>query len=195
VPPRRKSSEDGAPKPKKPLSERQRAHLAKATAAARESGRSGAPSSYEDKFAKVARLMCQNGATDADLADALEVSTRTISRWQAKHPAFGEALKVHKGEFDNRVERALAQRAVGYSFDTEKIFMAPGSREPVRVPFREHVPPDPTAAFKWLNCRRPTEWRNSSELALGVDALSPLVALLAEIDGGTVSLIEERDRR
>jgi hypothetical protein len=74
-------------------------------------------------------------------------------------------------------------------YDTEKIFMWGG--KPVRVPFREHIPPDPYAAFKWLQCRRMHEWRDRKEIT-GADGgpLAPIVALLSEIDGGTVSLVE-----
>jgi hypothetical protein len=112
---------------------------------------------------------------------------------QAKHKEFGAALKVAKGEFDDRVERALAQRAVGYSYDTEKVFLPQGAKEAVYVPYREHVPPDPVAAFKWLSCRRMNEWRDRKEVT-GADGgpLAPIIALLNEVNGGTASLVEAR---
>jgi hypothetical protein len=133
--------------------------------------------------------MCENGARDADLADAFGVSVGTVGRWVAAHKEFAAALKVAKGEFDDRVERALAQRAIGYSFDTEKIFMV--GTKAVRVPYREHIPPDPVAAFKWLSCRRIGEWRDRKEFT-GPDGgpLAPIVALLNEVNGGTASLVE-----
>jgi hypothetical protein len=189
---RKESAEEGAKKAKKPTSAKQRAHLAKARAAGRESGKlGGAPSSYKHEFAHLARLMCENGATDADLADAFDVTTRTIGRWQSAHKEFGVALKIAKGEFDDRVERALAQRAIGYSYDTEKVFMLPGSKEPVYVPYREHLPPDPVAAFKWLSCRRMNEWRDRKEFTGGDgDPLTPIINLLSEVNGGTASLVE-----
>ena len=165
--PRKKSAEDGPGKP------------------------GGRPSTYKPEYARIARVMCANGATDADLASAFDVTTMTIWRWNAKHEKFGAALKIAKGEYDDRVERALAQRAVGYSFDTVKIFLPAGSREPVLVPYREHVPPDPYAAFKWLSCRRMSEWRDRKEVT-GADGepLKPIIALLSEVNGGTASLVE-----
>jgi hypothetical protein len=192
--PRKKSAEDADAKAKKVTSERQRAHLVKARAAGRESGKlGGRPTSYKHEYAHVARLMCANGATDADLADAFHVTTMTIGRWQAKHPGFAVALKVAKGEYDDRVERALAQRAIGYSYDTEKVFMQPGSKEPVYVPHREHVPPDPYAAFRWLSCRRMHEWRDRKEVTGPAgEPLMPIIALLSEINGGTASLVEPK---
>jgi hypothetical protein len=157
-----------------------------------ESGKlGGRPSRYRDEYARIARLMCANGATDAELAEEFKVTTMTIWRWQSRHPGFGAALKVAKDEFDARVERALAQRAVGYSYDTVKIFMPTGSREPVYVPYREHIPPDPYAAFRWLNARRMKEWRDRRELTgADGDPLMPIIALLKEVNGGTASLVE-----
>lgn len=133
-------------------------------------------SKYKEDYARIARVMCENGARDSELADAFEVTTQTIWDWQSRHKEFGKALKVGKGEYDDRVERALAQRAIGYSYDTEKIFMPPGSKEETRVLYREHVPPDPQAAFRWLSCRRMSEWRDRKELT-GADG-APLVPIL-----------------
>ena len=39
------------------------------------------------------------------------------------HPSFGEALKLGKKESDERVERSLYQKAIGYSYDAVKIFL------------------------------------------------------------------------
>jgi hypothetical protein len=190
--PRKKSAEEGAKKAKKPISAKQRAHLAKARAAGRESGKlGGRPSSYKDEYANIARVMCANGATDAELADAFEVATMTIWRWQSAHRGFAAALKIAKGEYDDRVERALAQRAIGYSYDIEKTFVPPGASEPVSYVCREHLPPDTTAAFRWLSCRRMREWRDRKEFA-GPDGepLMPIIALLNEVNGGTASLVQ-----
>ena len=49
----------------------------------------------------------------------------------------------------NGVERSLYSRAVGYSFNSEKIFCNK-DREVTRVPIVEHVPPDVTAQIFWL---------------------------------------------
>jgi hypothetical protein len=54
------------------------------------------------------------------------------------HPAFGEALKLGKKEADERVERSLYSRAVGYHYDAVKIFLPYGATEPVYAPYVEH---------------------------------------------------------
>ena len=113
----------------------------------------GRPTKYIPAYAKVATQMCQLGATDSDLAEAFGVSTRTVWRWRSTQRDFCQALKIGKGPADDRVERALFQRAVGYSFSTEKIFHHQG--EITRATTVEHVPPDPGAAKLWLTNRRP----------------------------------------
>jgi hypothetical protein len=58
---------------------------------------------------------------------------------------------------DDRVVRSLYQRSVGYSCEAVKIFMPAGAKQPVYVPYREHVPPDTAAASLWLRNRRKDE--------------------------------------
>ena len=121
----------------------------------------GRPTKYRPDYANIAQQMCLLGATDADLARAFEVDTVTIWRWRSKHPEFCSALKVGKEQCDDMVERGLYQRAVGYSFDSEKIFSFQGGI--TRAKTVEHCPPDPGAAKLWLTNRRPEEWRDKVE--------------------------------
>jgi hypothetical protein len=68
-----------------------------------------------------------------------------------------------KAEADDRVERSLYSRAVGYSFNSEKIFCNKDG-EVTRVPYVEHVPPDVTACIFWLKNRDPAHWRDAWQL-------------------------------
>lgn len=120
----------------------------------------GRPSGYQPEFAEQAKELCENGATDVDLAEHFGVSDRTIYRWASQFPEFCQALKVGKDVADDRVERSLYHRATGYSFDAVKIFMPAGATQPVYAPYREHVPPDTGAAIFWLKNRRRGEWRD-----------------------------------
>lgn len=115
---------------------------------------------YRAEYAKQAEKLCRLGATDVDLADFFGVTVRTIHNWQARHAPFFHALKSGKAEADDRVERSLYLRAVGYTFDAVKIFMPAGAKEPVHAPYREHLPPDTTACIFWLKNRRREEWRD-----------------------------------
>lgn len=150
---------------------------------------SGRPSAYRTEFAEQATKLCQLGATDFELAEFFEVDTRTIYRWKNSEPEFCQAVIVGKEKADERVERALFNRAVGYSFESEKVFQFRGAV--VRADTVEHVPPDPGAAMNWLKNRRPDDWREKSELKH--DVSDALADLMREIDGKTRGLPKKPD--
>lgn len=117
-------------------------------------------SKYKPEFAKMARILAEQGATDDILADAFSVSTSAIKGWYSAHPEFGTAVREGKNVvFDPKVERSLAQRALGYTVDTEEVkILANG--DIIRYPVRKHFPPDTTACIFWLKNRNPTAWRD-----------------------------------
>lgn len=120
----------------------------------------GRPSTYQARYAKIAKLLCSRGAIDADLADAFDVTTVCIQKWQSMHPDFGKAVREGKAEiFDPRVERALAQRALGYAVDTEEVKITKDG-DIIRYDVRKHFPPDTTACIFWLKNRQPAKWRD-----------------------------------
>lgn len=143
----------------------------------------GRPTAYRDEYAAQAEKLCRLGATDMELADFFGVDTRTIYRWKNVHEAFCQAVKVGKDKADERVERALYNRAVGYSYESEKVFQFQGAV--VRAPIVEHVPPDPGAAFNWLKNRKPEEWRDKSEHELSGKDGAPLVPVINVTVGRT----------
>ncbi len=121
----------------------------------------GRPTAYKQEYAEQARKLCQLGATDIELADFLGVDTATIYRWRNTIPEFCEAVKVGKDACDDRVERSMYQRAVGYTFESEKVFQYQG--QIVRASVREHVPPEPGSQMNWLKNRRGLMWRDKQD--------------------------------
>jgi len=119
----------------------------------------GRPSTYKPEFAEQAAKLCALGATDYELADFFGVNTLTIYRWKNSHEDFCKAVIVGKEHADERVERSLYNRAVGYTFESEKVFNDKGSI--VRAPIKEHVPPDPGAAMNWLKNRKRRDWSDT----------------------------------
>lgn len=122
----------------------------------------GRPSKYKPSFCEKARQLCERGATDAEVADSLGINAATLYRWKGEHSEFCEALKAGKAVADDRVEMSLYHKAIGYTFDSEKVFQFQGVI--VRTDTKEHVPPDTTAAIFWLKNRRPDQWREKSEV-------------------------------
>lgn len=119
------------------------------------------PTKFKPEYVEQARKLCELGATDIELGDFFEVDRVTIWRWSQENEEFCNALKAGKAAADERVERSLYARAIGYTHDAVKIFNASG--EPLVVPYREHVAPDTTAAIFWLKNRRPDEWRDKTQ--------------------------------
>src|SRR5271154_195175 len=118
-----------------------------------------APRSYDREVAYQTEKLCRLGATDIEIADFFGVCVDTIYRWKIEFPEFSEAIKVGKEPADDRVERSLYHRAIGFSYNAVKIFMPAGAKQPVYAPYREHVPPDTAAASLWLRNRRKDEGR------------------------------------
>lgn len=126
----------------------------------------GRPSKYKPEFADQAAKLCALGATDQEIADFFEVDVRTVYRWKADEEAFCQALKAGKAIADERVERSLYMKAIGYEQDEVKIFMPANSPQPVYAPFRAKIAPDTAAAIFWLKNRRPNEWRDNKAVEL-----------------------------
>jgi hypothetical protein len=118
----------------------------------------GRPSKFKPEYVEQARKLTQLGATDREVAEFFNVSEQTLNTWKHVHPEFLESLKLGKETADRRVEQSLYRRAVGYSYDAEKIFPYKGAA--VRVPYVEHIPPDTTACIFWLKNRQRDLWRD-----------------------------------
>jgi len=125
----------------------------------------GRPSSFKPEFVEQAKKLCLLGATDVDIADFFQVAVSTIYKWKHDHPEFSEALKSGKDSADERVERSLYHKAIGYTYDAVHFSSFQGSV--TATPYREHVPPDTTAAIFWLKNRRSKDWRDVHKVEHG----------------------------
>lgn len=122
----------------------------------------GRPTKYRAQYARQAKKLVEQGATDWEMAQFFEVTRSTFYLWASQYKQFSDALKVAKVIPDQRVERTLYERAMGYSFESEKVFQHQG--EIIRAKIVEHVPPDTTAQIFWLKNRRPKDWRDKHEV-------------------------------
>ncbi len=118
----------------------------------------GRPAKYKAEYAEQAAKLCELGATDRDVAAFFKVQERTVYRWQIQYPEFCQALKTGKQSADERVERSLYRRALGYTHDSVHVSNYMG--KVTLTPIVEHHPPDTTAAIFWIKNRKPAEWRD-----------------------------------
>ena len=122
----------------------------------------GRPTEYKPEYLEKVAGMFLAGATDSEVADELGVTVTTLYNWRAKYPEFLAAIRYGKENADDRVERALFQRAVGFEYPAVKIsFDKDGN--PLFAEYRDYYPPDTNAAKHWLNNRKPKEWREKME--------------------------------
>lgn len=146
----------------------------------------GRPTAFKPEFIEQARQLCKLGATDQEIADFFHVSARTLYRWKGENEQFCQALKSGKSEADERVERSLFARAIGYEHEEVDIKVVAGAI--VQTPIRKYYPPDTTAAIFWLKNRRGQEWRDVKEVKMSRDVKDltneELLAIAAGSGGG-----------
>jgi DNA-binding XRE family transcriptional regulator len=126
----------------------------------------------------VIKLLAEKGFTDAEMAQVFDVTEQTFNNWKKQRPEFFESLKEWKLKADEEVERALFERAKGYSHPEDKIFNNNG--EPLIIPTVKHYPPETAACVVWLANRQPNKWKKDPGESGGTsqqiaDALTSLV--------------------
>lgn len=125
-------------------------------------GKVGRPTKFTSAMLKQARFLAEKGCTDVEMASFFGVSESTLNLWKIKHRDFSESLKEGKDYADSAVKRALYERATGYSHPDTHISNFQGVT--TETPLIKHYPPDTTACIFWLKNRRPTEWRDKTEV-------------------------------
>lgn len=169
-------------------------------------GVGGRPTAYRPELCETAAELALAGSTDEEIATALGINVATLYRWKGRHELFREALKWGKENCvaDERVERSLYARAVGYTYTAVKIFQYEG--QPVIVPYKEHVPPDVGAAKSWLINRKKADWSETvrNEVS-GVDGAPIEISSVSKLEvarwiahmlttgAGAPPLIESKD--
>ena len=138
----------------------------------------GRKSLFREEFVLIAKAMAKLGAIDEEIADELNIGITTLERYKENYPAFRGAIRASKAVADEKIEKALYQRAKGYSYRAEKVVVElrgnnEGSEARV-VEYTEHVPPDVTACQFWLKNRQPEFWRDAQNMhhAVGVYHIS-----------------------
>jgi hypothetical protein len=135
----------------------------------------GRKSLYREAYADQAFKLCLLGATDEELADFFGVVIATIYNWKNDHPAFLEATIAGKVKADAEVAHSLYKSATGHQITAEKIIKTADDKfEAVR--YKQFIPGDPNAAYKWLCNRRRNDWRDRHEVKH--DVTDDLAAIL-----------------
>lgn len=132
----------------------------------------GRPPIYDpDEHPAAAQELARNGKTIADMAEVFGVSLSAVKLWMHEHPAFMTAVTLGREAAVDRVERALFERAIGYSWPSEKLLVVSGGHgcgsSVVREDITEHVPPDAAAIKFFLTNKRRKEWAERQQIEGG----------------------------
>jgi hypothetical protein len=127
----------------------------------------------------MAKLLAQRGAILSEIADCFGVDTRTLYR------VLREAVDAGNDVFNPRVERALAERAIGFWVDMKVWKKDEGKL--IEKDERKYFPPDVTACIFFLKNRMPDRWRDVREHG-HTDKLKSSDEWLAEIQKDILEL-------
>jgi transposase-like protein len=120
----------------------------------------GRPSEYNgEETCKLAKNMAKAGLSHSMIARIFGIAPSTLSLWKAQHPAFLKALEQGTEQVDKALEATAMQRALGYSYETEKAFQTG-----VKITVTEHVPPDANLLKFMLERRQPEKYKEVKEV-------------------------------
>jgi hypothetical protein len=116
------------------------------------------------------------GATDDQMADALNIATSTLNLWKNEHPEFMDQIRKGRTEANGHVAKAMYKRAKGFSYEEvtiENEFVR-GTNETGEEVITERpksvkrvkklVPADVTAGKFWLTNKQPEQWADKAEV-------------------------------
>lgn len=119
---------------------------------------------FNDKLReRILWLIKEKNMTMAEVAKAVGVSERSLYVYAKNDAEFKKEIIEARSFADDMVKISLWQRAVGYSHDSEKIFMTKDG-DIVRAKTVEHYPPDVPAGKFWLTNRDPEKWKEKTEV-------------------------------
>jgi len=120
----------------------------------------GPVSSYNpERYPREAKFLSARGATQAEIADCLGISLAQFKRWLTQYPELHDAVHAGNDAFTARVERALAERAIGYDDTWDEEIINPVTGELRTVRRRRHYPGDVGAIKFHLTNKAKDRWR------------------------------------
>ena len=125
---------------------------------AKPKGRMGRPPKKDKVNWEAVELLYQRGFIDKEVCKIVGISESTLNRWKQKHPDLWESIKGWKVTADDKVEKALFLRAIGYEHDDTYITQHQGKILTKKI--TKHYPPDTAAAFIWLKNRKSKDWQD-----------------------------------
>lgn len=116
---------------------------------------------FKEEFIDICYNLALLGATDEQMANAINVGTTRFYEYKKQHPKFAESIKKGGIVADSQVAQALFKRAVGFYQEVEELKAT--QEGIVKIKVNKYFPPEPTAIIYWLKCRQPNNWRDNKD--------------------------------
>ena len=129
--------------------------------------RVGAPSLKDHLNLRQLRQLVLSGMNDHKIAEFYGISRSAFIKWKARDLELLHKVDVWKEQADERVEKSLFHRAIGYDHPEDRVFCEKG--KVTVVPMMKHLPPDVGAGQFWLTNRRANKWKTKVEHELSGD--------------------------
>ena len=132
------------------------------------------------------------GLTNRQMAEFFDVNVSTIEMWFRENEEFATIVREGKMLADSKAAESAYKRAVGYDYTEKKTTMVKGKVYKVEIS-EKHMPPDVTAAFKWLALRRKSDWievSKSEHRELKTSVNMDMKYIQTELEGGKLSVEE-----
>lgn len=110
---------------------------------------------------KLITALFKEGKTDKEVAKVVGLQ-RVTFRKVLKYNKLSFTIARAKETADEKVERSLFERAVGYEHKDTQFFCFQG--QIISEEYIKHYPPDVPGATLWLCNRQPNKWKNVAKI-------------------------------
>lgn len=136
----------------------------------------GRPTKFKPEYVEIVRVLCEEGFTDRELADFLEIDRKTLYNWRGGHPELIEAMGIGKQIANSRVDRTVYELAIGYRTTITKHLKVRdqyGNEVIKEVTEEVEIPPNLEAAKWWQTNRDSENWKLKTEQRVTVQQEPP----------------------
>ena len=143
----------------------------------------GRPTKFDPAILGTVTRLCRLGATNPQIAEAIDVSEATVQRWMRSRKDFRLAVKQGKVEADmvandnlyarcqfHRYTKTIPFKVKDVTYDQGRRLRETERVELVEV--EEVLPPDTTALIFWHKNRQPAVWRDRHDLTSAGEKIS-----------------------
>ena len=137
--------------------------------------RTGVPTKWDPKFTKIAFQFALLGATEVQVAQALDVKSCSIAYWKKVHPEFKEAWENGKDKADAKVVESFYNNCHDRYVLEEEAKVVGGEVKIVEV--RKFHRGDKWAQSRWLSLRCRGEWTEAQRFEITNNSTNINIAL------------------